>query len=311
MIITDFTMEHVEAAERLAQRNYEAARRVLDSLPEAAVPGLGGFAENRMGVAALENGALAGYLCAYGPFENAFASTGVRGVWSPLHGNGAVAENRAGIYHRMYEAAGRKWAAAGAPSHSVTLYSSDRDAVDAMFAYGFGMRCMDTIRMITREELSADPYRYEELPREGTALTTPLRNGLMAHLGESPCFMPFGACDEEDTRRTVAHRDSRSVIIRDGESVVGYMEMMKEGETFVCDAPDMMNICGAYLLPEYRGRGLYTQLLRFLMNTLYDEGYRRLGVDFESFNPTARGFWLKHFTQYTASLARRVDHVAK
>jgi hypothetical protein len=37
------------------------------------------------------------------------------------------------------------------------------------------------------------------------------------------------------------------------------------------------------------------------------ENYLRLGVDFESFNPTAWGFWLKHFQAYTYSDVRRID----
>lgn len=81
----------------------------------------------------------------------------------------------------------------------------------------------------------------------------------------------------------------------------------KEGETFACETPDMMNICGAYCMPEYRGTGVYQELLAYLINVLKEEGYTRLGVDFESFNLTARGFWLKFFTPYTNSLVRRVD----
>ena len=69
----------------------------------------------------------------------------------------------------------------------------------------------------------------------------------------------------------------------------------------------MMNICGAYCMPEYRGTGIFNNLLAYLVTTLKSEGYTRLGVDFESFNPTARGFWLKHFTEYTNSVVRRID----
>lgn len=44
------------------------------------------------------------------------------------------------------------------------------------------------------------------------------------------------------------------------------------------------------------------------MEVLYKaEGYLLLGVDCESFNPTARGFWLKYFTPYTYGLVRRID----
>ncbi len=43
------------------------------------------------------------------------------------------------------------------------------------------------------------------------------------------------------------------------------------------------------------------------MNILKTEGYTRLGVDFESINPSGSGFWLKHFHAYTNSVVRRID----
>jgi len=41
----------------------------------------------------------------------------------------------------------------------------------------------------------------------------------------------------------------------------------------------MMNICEAFMIPEYRGTGIYTQLLQFLLRQLKEEGFTRLGVD--------------------------------
>lgn len=63
-------------------------------------------------------------------------------------------------------------------------------------------------------------------------------------------------------------------------------------------------------LPEYRGRDIYPNLLNYAIDKLAGEGYKLLGVDFESFNPTAYGFWLKHFTAYTKSVVRRIDECA-
>jgi len=39
-------------------------------------------------------------------------------------------------------------------------------------------------------------------------------------------------------------------------------------------------------------------------------GYTRLGVDYESINPSGSGFWLKYFTAYTHSVVRRIDETA-
>ncbi len=69
----------------------------------------------------------------------------------------------------------------------------------------------------------------------------------------------------------------------------------------------MLNICGAYCLEKYRGQGLSRALLNHVLHTLHREGIAYLGVDYETMNPTAAGFWEKTFTPYTASLVRRID----
>ena len=60
-------------------------------------------------------------------------------------------------------------------------------------------------------------------------------------------------------------------------------------------------------MPEHRGRGVYKNLLNYVINTLKTEGYARLGVDFESINPSGSGFWLKSFHAYTNGVVRRID----
>lgn len=52
------------------------------------------------------------------------------------------------------------------------------------------------------------------------------------------------------------------------------------------------------------------ELLDYMMKTLKAEGVLRIGVDCESFNPTAIRFWTKHFAPYTQSLVRRIDENA-
>jgi GNAT superfamily N-acetyltransferase len=69
----------------------------------------------------------------------------------------------------------------------------------------------------------------------------------------------------------------------------------------------MKHIHGAYCFPEYRGRGIIQNILNFIIKKLRDENNQLLGVDFESFNPTASNFWLKYFTEYNQSVVRRID----
>ena len=40
---------------------------------------------------------------------------------------------------------------------------------------------------------------------------------------------------------------------------------------------------------------------------LKSAGFEYLGVDYESYNPTANRFWAKHFMEYTNSVTRRIE----
>jgi hypothetical protein len=76
MQIVDFTAALIEQAALIAKHNYEEERRCIPALPPVvAVPDLIPYMENGLGVAALENGRMLGFLCAVGPFENACQNT--------------------------------------------------------------------------------------------------------------------------------------------------------------------------------------------------------------------------------------------
>ena len=83
---------------------------------------------------------------------------------------------------------------------------------------------------------------------------------------------------------------TRLFAAADTSDIVAYIETADTAENFVTEVPQIQNICGAFCLPAYRGKGLYPNLLNFLIASLAIEGYTLLGVDYESFNPTAAGF---------------------
>ena len=90
-------------------------------------------------------------------------------------------------------------------------------------------------------------------------------------------------------------------------ALCAYMEVSDQCETFAASGDLYRHITGAYCMLEHRGRGVYQNLLNYVINTLKAEGYTRLGVDFESINPSGSGFWLKFFHAYTNSVVRRID----
>ena len=309
MKIVDFTPEWIPQALDLLHAACAEERAFVPRLPaDAPLPDLNDLTANGLAVAAVEDGRLLGYLGAYGPWKPVFYTQDVCGVFSPLHAHAVQKENRLRIWRRLYQAAAEKWLAAGAVSHAVTLFAHDKMSQEALYMYGFGVRCMDLLR--PTEDVSAPAWRCRELPAAEQAALTPLRRMLAEHLENSPCFL----CDPPEVidrwlQNRLAHPPRAFVAEADGQ-IVAYMEATEDGENFLAETPGCMNICGAYCLPAYRGTGAAQALLAHMISAFRAEGCTRLGVDCESFNPTALGFWSKHFTAYTHSVVRRIDENA-
>lgn len=306
MQIVNFSSSHIPQAMALALAQYEEEREQTAGLPPIAhTPDLREFVRSAPGVAAVEGEQLVGFLCGNPPRENAFHAA-ARGIFSPIHAHGAVRQNRADIYARLYQAAAAQWVRAGIAYHSIGLYAHDSAAISAFFSNGFGRRCIDAVRPMTSIGAAPVPgITFRELRTEEFPGIRLLQQGLADHLAASPCFMQHSpepaAPAEAGVRIFAAFR---------GHRPLAFLELADEAETFITHRPDMKNIVGAYCLPDERGTGIYPALLDHALIQLAGEGYAYMGVDFESFNPIAAHFWPKHFAVYTNGLVRRIDECA-
>ncbi len=309
MEVVDFEVKYCKEATMLAAKDYERERQYSKVLPAISkIPDITWFAENNLGVAAIDNGRLIGFLCSYPPIDNIFGSTDAKGLFAPMGAHAAVTENRARIYESMYQAAARKWVQAGAVSHAVGLYASDNEVLQMFFQNGFGMRCMDAFRnMEPVGSISCDGLHLEELAKEQFYLAYPLDAALYEHYRKSPFFMNrktpalaefIDNCTEEGARIFAG--------IMNGK-VCAYMKITGEGETFIAKGDNYCHITGAYCETEFRGKNIMQNLMDFALERLRAAGITSIGVDFETINPTALHFWKKYFTSYTISVVRRID----
>ncbi|MFH0993844.1 MAG: GNAT family N-acetyltransferase, partial [bacterium] len=125
---------------------------------------------------------------------------------------------------------------------------------------------------------------------------------------ETPIFMPNR--DEDplaDLNEWFSGENRHLWVAMKGDQAIGYMRIQPQGESVISLHPLMMNITGAYVVPEERGSRCGTLLLDAVSRWGMANGYPLTGVDFESINPAAAAFWMKHFTAYAYSLTRRID----
>ena len=309
MEIVALRKEHLQKAQKLAYENYNEERGKVSFLPEVAnIPDLTGFADNGLGVAAFEGDQMLGFIGCVKPWNEAFDSN-ARGTFTPVHAHGCIKENRDRIYQRMYQKMADSLVKDGVLYHAVALYEHDKGAVSAYFHNGFGHRCADAIRRmeVIPDITPVDGILFEEIPKEEAKLVRELRRGLSIHMGESSCFMYTSGDEFEKWVEARENNGSRIFVAKNSEEIIAFIEISDEGENFVTELPKMQNICGAFCIPEHRGEMIVQYLINYAIGVLAKEGYEYLGVDYESFNPTAFHFWTKYFEPYTCSLTRRID----
>ena len=308
MQIVDFTLAHVEQAMHIAMQNYEEERKCVPALPIVAkLPDLTDFATNKLGVAAIDGGELVGFLCWHSPIDNLFGTS--KGMWSPLHAHGAITQDRTNIYDRLYQTAAEKLVSEHILCHGIGLYEHNTDAKRSFLQNGFGSRCVDAIRSVDPIIGSTgEGIIFRKAIKDDAEALADMENMLGRHLSSSPMFMPFTsetpACD---IAKDIENGDIEYFVAAENSKIVSYYCIQKDGENFASNDASVINICGAYALPETRGKGISAVLLSWLMDLLRERGYLRCGVDFECFNYTARRFWLKYFTAYSDSVVRRID----
>ncbi|WP_021169934.1 hypothetical protein SOV_20360 [Sporomusa ovata DSM 2662] len=303
---------HIEPAARLALGEYFEERNATAILPNGDYFDLfcnmiAKMTAYNLGIAAMQEGKLVGFLTCYKPWNHHFGMT--MGTFSPIHAHGTIKHNRKHIYSLLYQTAAEKWVREGILSHAIAVYAHDSESISSFWENGFGLRTVDAIRNVETIVCEAFPdYEFCELAIGEIAHIVPLKNLLREHLRSTPMFIPLSfSQDVTQIREENERRKSRYFIAKDKNKLIAFIEIMQSGENFACNDPKMINICGAYMIPEYRQTGIFTKFLSWLMDVLLIEGYTRCGVDFESFNPTANYFWLKYFTAYTYGVVRRID----
>ncbi len=254
---------------------------------------------------AFEEDILVGYLGFWGPWDGMFGN--VKGVFSPLGCSAFAGSDRGKTASMLYQTVAEDMAADGVFSHALSRYAHDEEIIRSFVLNGFGIRCSDGMQRISERKgtrVLCPEIEFKEIKAKDRKILDELRLGLLKHLAQSPCFFPSDLSGFDSWNETGAKR--MFVAIIDGKPA-GYYLTGGDGENFITEGSEVVNICGTFVNEEYRGMSVASQLLEYVCQVCEKEGIEYLGVDCETINPTALRFWGKHFSNYTYSLHRRID----
>ncbi len=311
LIIRKLEKRHLPRALKLVREGYEEEKKKIPFLPEYQELAQGlqtnikDLAEKGEGFVALEDVDMIGFLAGY-PVGQLFGSC--RGVYVPLFGHGTQKNNRQEIYRELYTHAAEKWVEGGMFSHALTFFAHDRETIDTWFWLGFGLRCVDSIRKTEEIEVSPSGLEVKKGKFSDLPMLASLHHNHRIYYRKSPVFMLKNFEDPlEDLEEWLSGENHHFWYALDEGAPVGYLQVEPAGETFISRHPSVMNITGAFVADNIRGKGVGLALLARAQKWLKKEGYPLCGVDFESINITGSKFWNRYFTPYTFSLVRRID----
>ena len=138
--------------------------------------------------------------------------------------------------------------------------------------------------------IARTPIDFAELSKAECHFAYPFHLALYDHYRESPFFMNRKPETQEEFIISSMQEEGRYFVAKQNGKTCAFVKISVPGETFVAVEYTYRHIRGAYCLPEHRGKGLYQNLLNYTISVLKEEGYTRLGVDFERFNLTAMDF---------------------
>jgi ribosomal protein S18 acetylase RimI-like enzyme len=262
--------------------------------------------DTRPGVAALEAGRLVGYMGWY--IVDHFRETDRKGAYCPEWGHSSTEEGKPEIYRAMYRTAAAQWAAAGCQVHAVTLLAQDHSAERVWFWNGFGLTVVDAVRpMRPLNSPCSTTVCIRKAAQADVSILAILDTEHCRHYETSPVFMPPPHNSDTAEFAEFLSRPKNSVWLAiDGELPVGFIRYDgydSDGvEVVVSEAA--VYITGAYVRPAYRGRKVGAALLDAAFRDYASQGFTCCAVNFESFNPEAVSFWMRHFEPVCLSVSR-------
>lgn len=296
----------------LFKENYESERASVYALPEfdeiknRVKEILNTLFEHYDGLVALNEGLVVGYLF-YVQSGELFGKS--EGAFVPLMGHASTKENKRAIYQDLLNEAGTRWVSNKKLSWVVTLFEHDLVLEKLFFDNGFGKRCVDAIAIPETGNVALNDIKILKATEETLKAIKTIHQKHTGFYQLSPLFMPGDEQDEfEALKASFAEPSTHIWIAYKNEEVVGYIRLSKNGESFISKHPTITNVTSAYVSPFLRGNHIATKLLETVKRyVIHETDYMRLGVDYESINPSGARFWGKHFIPYTKTVARRID----
>ncbi len=315
MEIFKFSENYLEHASDLFAKSYMKARENLNILPikyevkNTILTLLQDFYKEYIGVVAVENGEVIGYLTGL-PISNFKGSQ--RGIYCPEWSHAVMYKDRPYVYQELYKEASNMWIQNGCLNHAITIMAHDDEAMNIWFWNGFGLHVVDAVRDLNilpgnfNNDIEIRKFKKEDIEE-----VVHLYLEYKTYMASSPIYLPLIQVENaEDINQWLENPDNNLWLGLSNGNIIAIMEVSykQSNDAQILSDDDTVSIGVTYTSENYRGQGITKALLQKVMEEALLKGYKRCAVVFESQNVSGRNFWLKYFKPACYSVVRKVDN---
>lgn len=231
--------------------------------------------------------------------------------WTPVWGYGALGDNRENILSRLFHRIADDLCRKEKVHFQMKLYAHDENIVRLFSFMQFGIECEEGICCTDEEIGSETKIQIRELDKQEVQLRWSeiwnVLSCLIHHLQKSPVFYPGKEFTEELYKTFFMDSNTYVYVALVNNRIIGLIEANTEKSEFVGDYEECYNTGEAFVIEEYRGRGVAQALLHYVIKSLRTHGIKYLWVEHGTANPNARGFWNKYFSTYCYIMTRDIS----
>lgn len=310
--IIPFSSSQIPQAAELFSIQFERLRKEIPALPDVMLnpdrlkPDLERILSRGIGLAAIEEGKLAGYLIWVSVDE--FRDTTRAAAYVPEWAHSCAIGKEDMVYPPLYLKAAAYWAEKQYPIWCMTCLANNRFLETYLYRNGFGMMTHDAVRPI---HLPTRPLDHGVKIRKCGPQDIDILTGLEAehrnHYSSAPVLMtPREKETLESIGEFLAENDNSYWLAEIDGIPQGLMrfESNSHGASIIVRSPKTIAITAAFIKPASRGRGAAYAILQQALSDYEQMGYTTCSVDYETMNPTAYNFWTKYYQPVCFSVLR-------
>ncbi len=259
---------------------------------------------NKNAIVAIIDDQVAGFLT-----YDEFNFNGENSSFCPAIGHAAVEDHKELVYLSLYKYLSQKWVERNVFNHLWAIFFNDIKLKNLLFDLGFGSHLIDAFSNLDIKKDKESEYKITVANADSTDDLYELIKKSDLYYRSAPIFLRRPEISKENVLDMVSY--STVFIAWEKDKAIGFMNLnisdSCDTEALFDKNNGLIDDIGAYIKPEYRGKGIGSSFLKAIGDHCGQNNISTVHVDFETANPFANKFWRKYFDPMLISMRRTIN----